>query len=105
MKIPKKLKIGGHEVKVVFPYHFKERFDLCGQYDDGVKEIRIAEVDGGGGRRAQSGIWVSLIHEILHAIDINSGHGIFKDMEPAIEGISNGIFQVLVDNGFLNLKE
>jgi len=105
MNIPKRLKIGGHEYKIICPYVFKERFDLRGQHDADVKEIRLGLIDGGGVERKLSVVIVTLIHEILHAIDQTCGHDIFKNNEPAIEGISEGIFQVLVDNGYLKLGE
>lgn len=104
MKIPKKLKTGGHEVKIAYPYHFKERTDICGQYDWPVNEIKITDVDPAGNKMAESNIIVSLIHEVLHAVDITSGHGVFTEKENAIEGISQGIFQVLADNGFLKIE-
>jgi len=105
MTLPEKLKIGGHWVKVIYPHHFKERYDRCGQYDDTLKEIRISDVDCAGNKAADSAIFVSFIHEVLHAVDIISGHAVFSKNEPAIEGISEGIFQVLVDNKFLDLKK
>ena len=104
MKIPKKLKVGGHTIEVVYPYHFKERNDLAGQFDNAMKEIRLSGVDNTGNKRAKSDVFVTFLHETLHAIDMISGHEVFKDNEPAIEGLSEGIFQVLVDNGFLKIE-
>lgn len=100
-----KLKIGGIWHKVLFPYVFKERVDLDGQYDFDLGEIRIAGVDKGGGERTLDFIVISLIHEMLHAVDNTSGHRLFFENEKALEGISRGIFQVLVDNGFLKLED
>ena len=105
MKIPKKLKIGGHWIEIVYPYHFKERTDICGHYDCPVNKIRITDVDLSGNKRAESQIIVSLIHEVLHTVDVISGHEIFTGNEKAIEGISEGILQVLVDNGFLEMNK
>jgi len=101
VKLPKELKIGGHVVKVLYPYNFKERVDLSGQYDGQYDEIRIAGCDMGGHARLESSVWVTLIHEILHAIDYTTGHRVFTDNEQAIEGISEMIYQVLVDHGCL----
>jgi len=99
MKIPKTIKIGGHQYKVIFPYIFTERFDMIGDHDPMVKVIRIAEVDGNL-KIADSAIVVTLIHEILHAIDRNSGHNMFVggEGEEHIKAISEGIYQVLADN-------
>lgn len=98
MKIPARLKIGGHWVEVVYPYHFKERSDICGQRDGGLNEIRITNVDLGGNQRPESKVAETLLHELIHAADIISAHDIFKDNEKAIEGISEMLFQILRDN-------
>ena len=99
MKIPSTLKIGGHQYKIVFPYVFTERFDRCGDHDFSTKTIRITESDGDI-KRANSGIVVTLIHEILHAIDQTTGHDMFRgnEGEKHIEALSEGIYQVLINN-------
>ena len=103
-RLPDSLKIGAHEVKVVFPYPFKERDDLVGQYDKGLGVIRISEFDYCGNKRVESEIWVTFLHEILHAIDYATGHRMFcgGENEPKIEGLSEGLYQVLNDNGLLS---
>ena len=98
MKIPKEVKVGGHIVKVICPYQFKERSDLCGQYDHNAKVIRISTIDAGRQPNANGNIRSTFIHELLHAIDKTSGHNIFTENEPALEGITEGLYQVLVDN-------
>lgn len=100
--IPKKLKIGGHEYEIIFPYVFTERFDRCGDHDFELKRIRITEYDGNQ-KRPESGIMVTFIHEVLHAIDCTSGHCMFRgdDGEKYTEALSEGLYQVLVDNGYL----
>jgi hypothetical protein len=101
--IPSTLKIGGHNIKVIYPYNFKERSDTNGQYDKNLCEIRIAGVDTCGNTIVESELWVTLLHEILHAIDYVSGHRMFcgEDGEAKIEGLSEGLYQVLNDNGLL----
>ena len=101
MKLPKKVKVGGHKYKVVFPYIFKERFDSDAQHDFSRKELRIGLKDSGGQDRVDSAIIVTFIHELLHAIDNTTGYSLFTDNEPAIEGFSECIYQILVDNGWL----
>jgi len=100
MKIPNKLKIGGHEYQIAYPYIFTERFDRWGDCDNAVKTIRVMEVDGSGTKRAESAIAVTFLHEILHAIDHLTGHEQFfgPDGEKRIEALSEGLFQVLRDN-------
>ena len=107
IEIPENLKIGAHNVKVIFPHEFRERVDLQGQYDKPLAEIRIAKLDSCGNSRALSEIWVTLFHEIIHAIDHSTGHGMFlgADGEKWIEGLSEGLYQVFNDNGLLKLHQ
>lgn len=106
MKIPEKIKIGGHIVKVIYPYCFKEILGTVGQWDSQLKEIRITDKDPGGSQRAKSAIIVTFIHEVLHAIDNLTGRHNFEDAngEKAVEGYSEAIYQVLIDNGWLNIN-
>jgi len=105
--IPSKIKIGGHWYEVKYPYTFQERFDRHAQCDTAKKIIYLSAVDGNGEKKAKSHILVSLIHEILHAVDIQSGHSTFSgdDGENKIEGLSEGIYQVLIDNGWLKNEQ
>jgi len=93
--------------EVKCPYIFQERFDRHAQCDAVKKIIYLATVDGNGEKKAKSHILVSFIHEVLHAIDIQSGHSTFAgdEGENKIEGLSEGIYQVLVDNGFLKEEQ
>ena len=102
MNIPKMIKIGGHKYTVIFPYVFTERYDRVADCDRESCTIRIAgkecELP-----RADSSVAVSLIHEVLHCIDWLRGHRTFagEEGEHKIEALSEGIYQVLVDNGWL----
>lgn len=99
MKIPDKIKIGGHWYVVKCPHNFTERGDLEGQQDGDALEIRIAGTDSWSGRgRPESVVAATFLHEILHACDFKSGHAVFRDNEKAIEGIAEMLFQVLRDN-------
>ncbi len=99
MKIPKILKIGGHQYKIIFPHIFTERFDRVGDIDYSKKIIRIAR-DCGNEKRVDSAITVTFIHEVLHAIDDLTGHEMFSgnNGEKLVEALSEGIYQVLIDN-------
>lgn len=103
MRIPKQIKVGGHWFTIKYPYIFQERFDRYAQCDDAKKIIYITDRDGNGEKRADSAIIATFIHELLHAIDMNMGHHIFdgNEGENKIEGFSEGLYQVLTDNGFL----
>jgi hypothetical protein len=99
MKIPDKLKVGGHWYTVKYPYEFTERGDLMGQHDSDMLEIKISGKDPWYHvSRPESSIAVSFLHEILHACDRISGQHVFKDNEQAVGGISEILFQVLRDN-------
>lgn len=107
MKLPEKVKIGSQIYAVRFPHSFTEVTDFNGQHDGERNEIRIREIEFGGSKRPNSKIMVTFIHEILHAIDSQTGHRIFDNDsgEQAISGISNGILSFLLDNGYLKLEE
>ena len=102
MKIPKSIKVGGHEVNVIYPYLFRERTDITGQYDHDMKEIRISNVDSAGNIRNETSIAQVFLHELFHAIDFMSGHMLFTDHENALDGITEGLYQVLVDNHYID---
>lgn len=104
MKIPeilKKgcLKIGGHEYKVLYPHTFTETSRLQGLHTQSTRTINIAGL-ADSEPLPESSIAVTFIHEILHAIDNNSGNCIFSSTEGEkhLEAISEGLYQVLSDN-------
>jgi hypothetical protein len=99
-KIPKELKMLGHKVKVTYPYDYKERTDLMGQWDGDLLEIRLNAYTAGGVKRSLSVVHVTLIEEILHGIDEMSGHKIFTTDagHKALNGIAEGVYQLFIDN-------
>ena len=102
MNLPKTIKIGGHNYEVIFPYVFTERNDLNGDIDDNKKIIRlVGSIEGE--KRVDSALMVTLIHEILHGLDHTTGQRMFAgdEGEKKIEALSEGIYQVLVVNGYL----
>ena len=103
MNLPKELKILGHTVKILYPYEFRERTDLAGQWDGSAMEIRINTRDGSGSYKNESTIIPVLLEEILHGIDEMTGHKIFVSEEghKALNGISEVLYQILMDNGYL----
>ena len=107
MNLPKELKILGHTVKIIYPYEFTQRSDLCGQWDGNALEIRLSDFDGGGQKRKESTLVPTLIEEILHGIDIMTGHKIFESEEghKALNGICEVLYQILVDNGYLRVRK
>lgn len=98
MKLPEKLKILGHEFKVIAPYQFKETGDQLGQCDLGLHEIRITSFDGMGNHRPESAIAETLLHEIIEAVDWLTHQEVFKNKHDALSAFSEALFQVLSDN-------
>lgn len=101
MKIPKLLKIGGHYYDVIYPYHFTERGDRTADHDPAMKKIRIDDKDSWSHEiKPESAVAVTFLHEILHACDHLTGHGIFDgpEGEKKIEGLSEMLFHILRDN-------
>jgi len=101
IRLPESVKIAWHSFTIRYPYIFRETSEIWGQCDHGTKEIRISNLDCGGQQRPASGIYVTLIHELLHAIDGVSGQNVFD--EPKIVALSELIYQVLTDNGWLKV--
>jgi hypothetical protein len=99
MTIPQRVKVGGNTYEVLFPYTFLERNDLWGQCDHDLNVIRIAKTDGSNDRCAQA-MHVAFIHELLHAIE-RVFCGDKRSDESQIEGLAQGIYSVLKDNGWL----
>lgn len=102
--IPVKIKVGGRFYTIICPYNFRERYDLHGHCSHARQEILIGNDDGNGNEREAAGVWVTLIHEILHAVDhIYCAERCFsgEEGERNIEGISEGLYQVLSDLGII----
>lgn len=101
MKIPKRIKIGGHQYEVFFPYQFTEVSDVIGQSDVRLRRILISDKDGNGETRPGSDILATLLHEIVHAIDsvyCRYQLGIECNVEDVVESLAQGWMQVLIDN-------
>lgn len=96
MKIPKKVKVGGHNYKVLYPYNFKERTDASAYLNHLRMEIMIDNDDGNENKKAQSRTEEDFWHEIFHCIGEAYCHGSLT--EEQIIGLGQGIHQVLSDN-------
>lgn len=102
MKIPNKLRVAGHDYKVLFDDKYLNKQDLFGQCDFVSQKIRLAK-HACKKLRAKSDISRTFVHEMLHAID---GHyNNYELSEKVIGRISNGIYQVLADNFIVKLKK
>lgn len=99
MKIPKKLKVGGHTYTVLNKYKFVDRSDRCGQSDHDTLEIKLAHLTQNGFRRSESCMGETFIHELLHCADITyNSHLLTEEM---VERLANGLWQILSDNDLL----
>lgn len=89
MTIPKKLKIGGHDITVIVQ-HIDDDDHCHGLWDPTSNTILIEETD------AQSQQEASLLHEILHVLNAtidedHIGHAF-------LDALSEQLYQVLKDN-------
>lgn len=92
MIIPKKLKIGGHIIKVKV-----EACNNMGEYDATKNEITILK------SAPQSQKESTLIHEIFHALNttLSGGHNFSHSL---LDSLSEQFYQVLSDNKLLDQK-
>lgn len=89
MKIPKKLKIGGHNIRVVI-----KEYEAGSGFSDFTKGEIIINRD-----HPKSQQECTLIHEILHFCNANMSDGLEHVL---LESLSQQIYQVLKDNKLLN---
>ena len=91
MKIPDKIKIGGHS----FDIHFTEDvdgFDIMGQGRHWSNRINIQMA------MAQSKKESTLLHEALHEMNLQQGWDLDENK---ISAMAESFYQFLTDNGFL----
>ena len=94
MKIPNKLKVGGHEYKVEITktYDEKKEHNNWGQTNHVKLKIYLDE------GLANTKMEETFIHELLHAVDSHQGN-ILK--EGQVDKIANTLYAVLKDNNLL----
>ena len=101
--IPTNVKIGGHNYKIRYPYSFISNDDSYGEIRPKMNLILIRDIDQSGVTLPKSTIWVTFIHELLHAVDHVSGRVVFKD-EHSVEACSEIMYQILVNNNWINIE-
>lgn len=87
MKIPKKLKVAGHDYSINHPHKFISKEELDGLTLHTPKEIYIT-----GSPEAEHTFW----HEMIHCIDHTYNAG--QLTEETVTRLAQGLYQVLKDN-------
>ena len=102
MKIPAKLKIGVHEVKVKRVQKI-EGGALIAQVHVAMNTINVARQIIGSAMLPESMIAEGLLHEIIHYILLQNGYGVAEKM---VASLAAGLFQVIRENNldFRKLK-
>lgn len=110
INIPKNVKVGAFDYRVVFPYSFSETTERIADISFPVREIRISEKNYhcGDRRVCDEYLFLCFLHEIIHAIDKTNCMELIGrecDKEQLIDAISHGLAQVLLDNNLYECKE
>jgi len=96
MKLPKTVKIGGMDYKVLYPYKFVKESDeyvgLHSAFDGTIKVSAVGDYES----RSKHKILSTFIHECLHAIDFWMHPN--ECSEDMILKFERGIIQLLIDN-------
>ena len=100
MKIPKKLKVGGHTYSIIRHWTTLQSPHPYGRSLHDSKEIRLAKAVEPNRNIAETEYEESFLHEILHCVDYeyNGKAGL---RESDIRQLSRGLYQVLTDNKLL----
>ena len=102
MQIPKKVKVAGHTYKVVWDTKRLCDEGLVGETDHNQDIIYMTTQFPGGQDRAESEIEETLIHEILHAVDVNYNNHTLEEKE--VVRLATGLHQVFKDMKLLKNK-
>ena len=100
-RIPRRVKAGGMNFKVEYPYHFIERTDIAGRIIFDEEVVLITDLAESGKSATPNHAWRTFWHEMAHVIDkVHCANGIGTEMdnETLIDGIAIGIAQILDDN-------
>lgn len=83
MNIPKSIKVGGHNIKIVLKDRWAD--DTSGEWMPDRNEIWINKNLSG------SQIWATIIHEVFHVMNSELDHAL-------LESLAQQIFQIVSDN-------
>ena len=96
MKIPDKVKVAGHVYKVEWDDERLSNEGLIGETDHNLCVIYLCRYFHSKKISAKSMIDETLLHEILHAIDVNYNNHALSEEETT--RLATGLHQVLKDN-------
>ena len=102
MKIPKKVRIAGHNYKILWDDKGLSKKRLIGNMNNDFKEIRLCKYYKSSRARAKSEIEETFIHEIMHGIDKYYNNNSLS--EKALDRLSTGLYQVISDNFVIKTK-
>ena len=100
-RIPCRVKAGGMDFKVNYPYHFIERTDIAGRIMFDEEVVLITDLAESGKPATINHAWRTFWHEMTHVIDkvyCANSIGTEMDNETLIDSIAVGIAQILNDN-------
>ena len=92
VKIPQKIKIGGHWVSIFYEDKLMDNHSKMGQARFPECEIAIQERDASESRKT-----ASLLHELVHWLDHTYNN--FQLDEVKTDALANGIHTLLIDMG------
>lgn len=92
MKIPDKIKIGGHWINIILANENDQGYDKSGSRYGWTNKIIIQE------NMTPSKQESTLLHEIIHEIDWQMGIAL---EEKQVETLAESLYQVMVDNDLL----
>ena len=95
MKIPRKIKVGGHNYKIIKGHPFTEDYGTDGQIFHGSCVIKLASASYNQ-KMSHSRLGETFCHELMHAIDCT--YNANKLNEATTNRLAEGLFQVLKDN-------
>ena len=102
MKIPKKIRIAGHNYKILWDDKGLSKKWLIGNMNNDFKEIRLCKYYKSSRARAKSEIEETFIHEIMHGIDKHYNNSSLS--EKVLDRLSTGLYQVISDNFVIKTK-
>lgn len=96
MKLPRKLRLLGHDILVERVKIGLSASTTLGQYDSESGEIRVRE------GLEPSIEDATVLHEVVHVIDVTLCLSLSEDQ---VVGVAQGIFAFLADNDFMQRKK